>query len=288
MATLAKRKAQNSPGQIYVDSSCIDCETCRILASDIFGEDQTGSFVKKQPETESEKLQALQALVACPTASIGTEDRIDLTEAKLSFPRQIQDEVYHCGFHSKDSFGAFSYLILREEGNVLVDSPRYIPSLSEKIKNLGGIKYHFLTHRDDVADHEKFHNDFGTQRIIHEGDLSAVSDAEIVIKGRNPFALSEDLLVIPGPGHTRGHSTLLYKRKFLFSGDHLAFDPKRDRLIAFRGACWYSWEEQTKSMQDLENYDFEWLLPGHGHPTHTDRKRMSEMLRSCVLWMQKR
>lgn len=132
MATLAKRKAQNIPGQIYVDSSCIDCETCRILASNIFGEDQSGSFVKKQPGTESEKLQALRALVACPTASIGTEDRIDLAEAKASFPRQIQDEVYHCGFHSKDSFGAFSYLILRKEGNVLVDSPRYIPSLSEK------------------------------------------------------------------------------------------------------------------------------------------------------------
>lgn len=288
MATLAKRKAQNIPGQIYVDSSCIDCETCRILASDIFGEDQSGSFVKKQPGTESEKLQALQALVACPTASIGTEDRIDLAEAKASFPRQIQDEVYHCGFHSKDSFGAFSYLILRKEGNVLVDSPRHIPSLSEKIKNLGGIKYHFLTHRDDVADHEKFHTDFGTQRIIHEGDLSSVPNAEIVIQGKEPFSLSDDLLVIPGPGHTRGHSTLLYKHKFLFSGDHLAFDPKRERLIAFKGACWYSWEEQTKSMQHLENYDFEWVLPGHGHPAHTDRKHMSEMLRSCVLWMQKR
>ncbi|MEI7012475.1 MBL fold metallo-hydrolase [Leptospira licerasiae] len=288
MATLTKRKAQNIPGQIYVDSSCIDCETCRILASDIFGEDQSGSFVKKQPGTESEKLQALQALVACPTASIGTEDRIDLAEAKASFPRQIQDEVYHCGFHSKDSFGAFSYLILRKEGNVLVDSPRYIPSLSEKIKNLGGIKYHFLTHRDDVADHEKFHTDFGTQRIIHEGDLSSVPNAEIVIQGKEPFSLSDDLLVIPGPGHTRGHSTLLYKHKFLFSGDHLAFDPKRERLIAFKGACWYSWEEQTKSMQHLENYDFEWVLPGHGHPAHMDRKHMSEMLRSCVLWMQKR
>ncbi|TGL64879.1 MBL fold metallo-hydrolase [Leptospira sarikeiensis] len=288
MATLTKKKARNSPGQLYVDSSCIDCETCRILASDIFGEDQSGSFVKKQPESESEQFKALQALVACPTASIGTVDRVDLAEAKSSFPRLIHENVYHCGFHARSSFGAFSYLILREEGNVLVDSPRYLPSLIEKIKNLGGIKYHFLTHRDDIGDHEKFHENFGTERIIHEGDLSAVSDAEIILKGNEPFQLSEDLLIIPGPGHTRGHCTLLYNNKFLFSGDHLAFDPERERLVAFRSACWYSWEEQTKSMRQLQNYDFEWLLPGHGHPTHSDRKHMREMLEACVLWMEKR
>lgn len=32
--------------------------------------------------------------------------------------------VFHCGFHSKKSFGATSYLILHHEGNILVD--RYI------------------------------------------------------------------------------------------------------------------------------------------------------------------
>lgn len=28
--------------------------------------------------------------------------------------------------------------------------------------------------------------------------------------------------------------------------------------------CWYSWEEQTRSMERLLAYDFEWVLPGHG------------------------
>jgi len=29
-----------------------------------------------------------------------------------------------------------------------------------------------------------------------------------------------DLLVIPTPGHTRGHVVFLYRKKFLFTGDH--------------------------------------------------------------------
>ncbi len=289
MASLTKKRPENKPGSFYVDSSCIDCETCRILASDVFGEDAGGSFVQKQPESETEIFRALQALVSCPTSSIGTLERPDLAEVKSSFPRKIHENVYHCGFHARSSFGAFSYLVVREEGNVLVDSPRYLPSLVEKIKNLGGIRYHFLTHRDDIADHEKYHEEFQTERIIHEGDLSALNKAEIVISGNEPYTLAEDLTIIPGPGHTRGHSVLLYKNRFLFTGDHLAYDPKRNRLVAFRNACWYSWEKQIESMRKLENYDFEWVLPGHGHPSPpTDSERMKEMLLDCIRWMEKR
>lgn len=32
MAALAKRLASNAPGEFYVDSSCIDCGTCRWVA----------------------------------------------------------------------------------------------------------------------------------------------------------------------------------------------------------------------------------------------------------------
>lgn len=286
MATLSKKRSVNLPGNFYVDSSCIDCETCRILAPDTFGEDVGGSYVKKQPKTDSEMFRALQALVACPTTSIGTEDRLDLSEAKSSFPRRISENVYHCGFHSRSSFGAFSYLILREKGNVLVDSPRFIPSLAEKIKEMGGIKFHFLTHRDDVADHRKFHEEFGTQRIIHEGDSSSVPGAEIRITGDAPFEVDKDLVVIPVPGHTKGHAVLLYEDRYLFTGDHLAYDPSRDRMIAFRNACWYSWKVQIESMRELEKFDFQYILPGHGYPSpELSSEQKKEKLKACIEWM---
>ena len=64
------------------------------------------------------------ALVSCPTASIGTQSKHDVTAVTAALPDPIDNNVYHCGYHAESSFGATSYLIVREEGNVLVDSPR--------------------------------------------------------------------------------------------------------------------------------------------------------------------
>ncbi|TGN01365.1 MBL fold metallo-hydrolase [Leptospira yasudae] len=288
MATLQKKRLENSPGNFYVDSTCIDCETCRILAPSTFSEKNGASYVRQQPETDLEKNAALRALIACPTTSIGTEDRTDLKEAKESFPSLIEKNVYHCGYHSKDSYGAFSYLIVRKDGNILVDSPRFVPSLADKIESLGGIRYHFLTHRDDVADHQKFHERFGCERIIHEDERSALPNAEILLSGNSVYTLAEDVKIIPTPGHTKGHAVLLLEDRFLFTGDHLAYDPKRDRLIAFRSVCWYSWPEQTKSMKRLLEPSFEWVLPGHGYPVNKGYDTMRRMLQDCVSWMEKR
>lgn len=61
---------------------------------------------------------------------------------------------------------------MRPEGNVLVDSPRFAAPLVRRIEAMGGVALMFLTHRDDVADHEKFHQHFGCQRIVHEADVT--------------------------------------------------------------------------------------------------------------------
>ena len=57
---------------------------------------------------------------------------------------------------------------------------------------------------------------------------------------------------------------LLYKEKFLFTGDHIFVDQEINELRASRGVCWYSWTEQIKSTEKLESEKFEWVLPGHG------------------------
>jgi glyoxylase-like metal-dependent hydrolase (beta-lactamase superfamily II) len=59
-------------------------------------------------------------------------------------------------------------------------------------------------------------------------------------------------------------------------------------LIAFRSACWYSWAEQIKSMEKLADYEFEWVLPGHGRIHHAARDEMKRRLRHCVEWMKTR
>ena len=81
---------------------------------------------------------------------------------------------------------------------------------------------------------------------------------EIPLTGSQPVELDSDLLIIPVPGHTKGHTVLLYNNQFLFSGDHFAWSDQLNQLIAFRRLCWYSWTELVTSMQKLANYSFQW------------------------------
>lgn len=203
------------------------------------------------------------ALVACPTSAIGTESKLDVAEAVGAFPDPIEDGVSYCGFAAESSFGASSYFIERARGNVLVDCPRAARPLMDRLAGRGGVSLMFLSHRDDVADHAKYARRFGCPRVLGAADAGSI-EVERPIDGHEPVALSDDLLAIPVPGHTRGSVALLYAEKFLFTGDHLWGSEDGARLEASRQVCWHSWKEQVKSLERLLEFDFEWVLPGHG------------------------
>lgn len=286
MAQAKLRVAENAPGDWFVDSTCIDCDACRQIAPAVFHDAGDYSAVHHQPSAPDEMLAAQKALLSCPTASIGSETRTDMRRALATYPELIEEDVYRCGFTAESSFGAFSYLIRTAEGNVLVDSPRFSGPLVRNLESMGGVKRLLLTHQDDVADHEKFHQRFGCERVLHRDDVHPRTKMiELQPDGQEPVEIVPNLLMIPTPGHTRGHSVFLYRERFLFTGDHLAWDEPRKRLYAFRNACWYSWPKQIESMRRLLDYRFEWVLPGHGRPVHLPAARMHEELERCVEWM---
>lgn len=288
MATLTQRRLENIDGNFYVDQTCIDCDTCRWMAPEIFKDIGDQSAVYHQPNNADEHLRAMQALLSCPTASIGTVEKpTDIKQIQQSFPIPIADNVFHCGYHAENSYGAASYLILRPEGNVLVDSPRFAPPLVRRLEELGGLRYLYLTHRDDVADHARFQQHFGCERILHQDEISRdTQSVEIKLTGQEPMQLAPDLLIIPVPGHTKGHTVLLYNQRFLFTGDHLAWSSELQHLYAFRRACWYSWTELKQAMRQLANYSFEWVLPGHGRRFQADRATMQQQMQQCLTWME--
>jgi glyoxylase-like metal-dependent hydrolase (beta-lactamase superfamily II)/ferredoxin len=287
MAHINQRRTENISGNFYVDSTCIDCDTCRWMAPEVFAQAGEQSAVYHQPINDTEERRSLAALLSCPTSSIGTVDKPkNIKEIQQSLPALVTENIYHCGYHSEKSYGAASYLIVRPEGNILVDSPRFVPPLVKNIEAMGGIRYLYLTHRDDVADHQKYHDHFGCDRILHTDEINAgTRSVEIQLSGSEPHQIADDLLIISVPGHTKGHTVLLYNNKFLFSGDHLAWSESLQHLIGFRTACWYSWSEQIKSMQNLANYDFEWVLPGHGRRYNADRETMRNQMQQCITWM---
>jgi glyoxylase-like metal-dependent hydrolase (beta-lactamase superfamily II) len=121
---------------------------------------------------------------------------------------------------------------------------------------------------------------------MHAADFAARLGIERVISGDAVVRLDPDLLLIPTPGHTRGHQVLLYRDRVLFTGDHLAWSDERQTLTAFRHACWYSWTEQIRSMARLLEYRFEWVMPGHGRMHRGPALEMHEHLSGCVEWMK--
>jgi len=264
MADFKKRLQENIPGDFYVDSRCINCGNCRELAPGVFGDSGRYAYVKSQPRNATERREALQALIACPVAAIGSRNS-DRRPVMGDFPMPIEDTVSYCGFNSAESYGGSSYFIEHPHGNWLVDSPRFVPHLIKRFETLGGLRYIFLTHKDDVAESEEYARHFKAERIIHEADRIAAPTAEILLRGTSPVELVPGFKIIPVPGHTKGHCVLLYKEKFLFTGDHLEWNPEENSLGAYRDYCWYDWQEQTRSMEKLLPFRFEWVLPGHGH-----------------------
>jgi len=280
MADPRKRLAGNAPGDFYVDSSCIDCDLCRQIAPETFRAEGEASIVGRQPSGPAETLRAEMALVTCPTASIGTESRRDLKAAIVAFPEPVAENVHFCGFGSEKSFGGSSYLVVRSEGNVLVDSPRFTEPLARRIEAMGGVRWMFLTHLDDVADHAKWRARFGCDRVMRPG-LAVERPL-----GDAPERLAPDLLAIPTPGHTREHAALLHADRFLFTGDHLWWEPQDGRLGASRRYCWHSWAEQRRSMERLLDYSFEWVLPGHGARMRLPPPEMRRALEDLVSRMR--
>ena len=171
MANLQQRLPENVPGDFFVDSTCIDCDTCSQLAPAIFRDHGEQCSVHHQPQTDNEPKIALMALVACPRGSIGSTEQHDPHVGIDAFPLHITYDVYFCGFTSVASFGGWSYLIERPTGDLLIDSPRFSSQLAQRIEAMGGVAQ-MLTHKTTLA-HESFRMRFGTTRTMHPADGAA-------------------------------------------------------------------------------------------------------------------
>jgi len=263
MARLDQRHPAGVDGPWYVDTRCIDCGTCRELIPELFGPRAGQSVVVRQPEGEDGEHRAWLAAEACPTSSIG---RVPLGARPPGlYPWPVDGPVYDLGHTSESSFGATSYLVVRPDGNLLVDSPRFTRRLLPAVDELGGVGHVLLTHRDDVADAARWADRYGARTWIHAADRSAAPWATDVLEGTEATTVAAGVTAVPVPGHTRGSVVFAVDDRWLFTGDSLAWSHRRQDLVAFRDACWYSWSEQTASLARLAaTVRFEWVLPGHG------------------------
>eukprot|EP00270_Netrium_digitus_P001878 TRINITY_DN1207_c1_g2_i1.p1 TRINITY_DN1207_c1_g2~~TRINITY_DN1207_c1_g2_i1.p1 ORF type:complete len:325 (-),score=62.20 TRINITY_DN1207_c1_g2_i1:145-1119(-) len=199
--------------------------------------------------------------------------------------------VYLCGGHSKKSHGRLAYFIQRPEGNLLVDSPRFSESLSQKIDLLGGVEYLILTKwaDADAADAFRWQARFRCTRVMHalEGGHSPW-DVEMQLQGAGPWSVGSDINILFTPGLSLGCVSVLVKPlQALFTGESLvvANDSGKLAVADKHTAQDYSGPKQVASLKKLLPVDFLWMLPGKGQGLCFDsmmekNDRLRELLES--------
>ncbi len=273
----------NATGAWYVDTNCINCKAAQTVAPGLIIERDGQSVFAHQPQSDEERMLAWRARLLCPTASVHSEE--DGAQPAHVFPEPMTEGVERLGYNARHSWGAHSFLIRGKTGNAMVDAPRWTKPVVTAIEARGGLATILLTHRDDVADAERYAEHFGARVFIHADDRSAAPYATNIIEGEAPTPLAPDLLAIPVPGHTKGSVAFLWNEHCLFTGDSLSWDFARNDLRASKHVCWYSWPEQIKSLTRLLDYRFDWIFAGHGGSFHLPADDMRQRLAALVARM---
>jgi glyoxylase-like metal-dependent hydrolase (beta-lactamase superfamily II) len=277
---MPERHAENAPGDWYIDTRCMDCSAARTAAPGLIVKRGGQSVFARQPATPDELLMAWRARRLCPTASVRSDRRAAAPGG--IFPEEMTEGVYRLGYNARASYGAHSFLIRRAGGNVMIDSPRWTGAVVATLEAGGGLSDILLTHRDDVADADRYARHFRARVSIHEADRSAAPYADNILRGGDAIALYDDLLAIPVPGHTAGSVAYLWDGRCLFTGDSLAWSFEQNDLGAFRDFCWHSWAEQTRSLARLLDHPIEWVLAGHGGSHRLPAPEMRARLAALV------
>ena len=261
MARQDQAHADNADGPWFVDTRCIGCDVARHWAPSLIDMDSNGrSFIARQPQTSEETAALWRATAACPTQSIGSREAA--RPPADVFPFELTSGVYALGHNSLKSFGGHSYLVVRPTGNLMVDSPRYTRGLTEAIDRLGGIKHVLLSHRDEVADADKWSSRYDARVWIHQDDADAAPYATDVTLGDQ--IVDEGVSSIHIPGHTKGHVAYHVDNRWLFTGDALFWNHRRQELDVTAKQTWYSWEALADSMASIAGLNVEWVFPAHG------------------------
>lgn len=261
------------------------------LAPSIFNAQDGQSAVFHQPETNQQLLRGLQAAAACPTGSIRTESPFrESKNAISSFPIPAVDNddkvvpnVFYNGFTSQESFACSSWLL--QSGTpedpffVMFDCPRFFQPLAKSIEKLtasaGGVRYIVLSHRDDVAWHQEWADRLNAKRVIHAVECNSrqgTDKCEIKLQlsdDNDRFELAPGLELLHVPGHSKGSIALLDSHsRSLFTGDHVAYVPSRERISGFPNFLSHSWQVQIASVAKLAKEPFIHAWPGHGRAFH--------------------
>ncbi|MBR8836349.1 MAG: MBL fold metallo-hydrolase [Stigonema ocellatum SAG 48.90 = DSM 106950] len=152
---------------------------------------------------------------------------------------------------NRDTLGGTAYLIVRNEGNILIDSPAHETANLDFLHSQGGVSRLFLTHRGGIGKTAEIQQIFNCEVLIQEQEAYLLPGLTLTTFGQE-LSLDSIVKLIWTPGHSPGSSCLYYSNLggVLFSGRHLLPNPQGEP-VPLRTAKTFHWHRQIKSLHLL-------------------------------------
>jgi glyoxylase-like metal-dependent hydrolase (beta-lactamase superfamily II) len=180
-------------------------------------------------------------------------------------PRLVFNSIYAFS-PNRDTLGATSYFIVRNEGNILIDCPALDQTNLDFVRSHGGVRWLFLTHRGAIGKTAEVQQNFNCEILIQEQEAYLLPGLTLTTFTQG-ITLDSTVQVIWTPGHSPGSSCLYYGELggVLFAGRHLVPN-QQGEPVPLRTAKTFHWPRQIKSLQYLLEIftpdTLEYICPG--------------------------
>lgn len=168
---------------------------------------------------------------------------------------------------NRETLGATAYFIVKNDVNILLDCPAWDAENQQFLRDQGGVRWLFITHRGGIGKHVKeIQQTFGCEILIQEQE-SYLLPGLTVNTFEKEFTLSPTSHAIWTPGHSPG-SSCLYEGEnggILFTGRHLL--PNREgNPVPLRTSKTFHWRRQINSVKMLRQVftpeTLQYICPG--------------------------
>lgn len=188
-----------------------------------------------------------------------------ISAEKHKLPVQVFDNIFAFP-PNRDTLGGTAYLILENNGNILIDSPAWNEHNFNFITEHGGLRSLFITHRTAIGRSKEFQLATGCEILIQEQEAYLLPQTEIKTFSTE-YHINDQSLILWTCGHSPGSSCLYYNRfgGILFSGRNLLPNQSGDPT-PLHTVKTFHWPRQIRSVKMLlERFSpdtLNYILPG--------------------------
>ncbi len=151
---------------------------------------------------------------------------------------------------NRQTLGGTAYLIVENQGNILVDCPAWTLEHENFLFKMG-IRWLVITHRGGMGEVKTLQQQLGCEVIVQEQEAYLLPDCRTTTFATE-LILTPQVSVFWTPGHSPG-SACVYNTAvggILFSGRHLLPNPQ-GQPTPLRTAKTFHWPRQLKSVQQI-------------------------------------